>query len=560
MEHYTYPDPPYIEEQIGAKLNLDIFPDPPDDYRPLGYKSLIGASSGRRPSREDILRWFDFYFWGFKVELRPRTNAMIGKARRKLMYYTAPHHRPQDLDRFYECKGDAGPRLLDYTKVPWDALPFNSRERLQVYAPVSRFYPNLLADGIRPGKAFVRPEDAPQCWRDTWVEQASLSSSRMHSADPAIASFLPHALKVANDSGLEQWQSSLLRESIQRATMNFAYWNLERHSSAASRLPPRHLHATSADEILIWNVLGRGPVYSGNSSAIDCVITAGMLLDAGSTNADRHDPDWCHEYNELQRASIELSDANWDLCTPETGAKLKEDFRVLMKKVKSDVEDSDPNAVSSLWDAVANRLNQFTVSYHEVTTTCECDSEDIKEEHIVAHCITPPVLDPERYADGVIMQELFQRAFAPQQPLDCANCEETNKIRVRRAFKELPPRLAVKPMPGTSLLDHTENIRFKYKKADGTRDFATYRWLGGIYRDQDSYRVFWSGANRGENNIQGVRMYDSTNHGLIVSEGVPTLDKVPSRWWENKQVPLLFYERVTNPSMGVLREALNTVC
>ncbi|KAL4867909.1 hypothetical protein BDV12DRAFT_197769 [Aspergillus spectabilis] len=167
------------------------------------------------------------------------------------------------------------------------------------YTPVSRFYPTPPVDNIRPQKTFVRPVDAPLLWWHMCVEHASLPSSPTLTADPATTRLLAQVLEQAWNSGLIPLASEPVRETIERALVGLAFSDLEWHSSAASRqLPDVRLSEDASGQLSIspdgkaWNVKGRGPVYSGNSAVIDCVIIVGKLLEAGSTNADRKKVYW----------------------------------------------------------------------------------------------------------------------------------------------------------------------------------------------------------------------------------------------------------------------------
>ncbi|KAL2792970.1 hypothetical protein BJX66DRAFT_306925 [Aspergillus keveii] len=125
--------------------------------------------------------------------------------------------------------------------------------------------------------------------------------------------------------------------------------------------------------------------------------------------------------------------------------------------------------------------------------------------------------------------------------------------------------MAVTLDPRVSIIDHTKDISFGYRPTGEVEPntYITYRWLGGIYHNGGgAYRVFWNDTKRGELDKGRVCQYDPTLDGLIVSEESdvpPQGHRVPPEWWQNKSVPLLFYERVMNPSGDLLKTAMQTV-
>ncbi|KAL2821393.1 hypothetical protein BDW59DRAFT_109521 [Aspergillus cavernicola] len=615
-DDYTYPNPLYNIAELGRKLNLDALPDPPKGYRFLGYTSLCNwAPPKRRPRAVDLARWCDFYLWGFQIDLKNRVKDDLEGAIQKVMYYTADKHRPPAWDDFVGFKWDAGPRLIDYTKIPWERPVDQLKEQGLWYAPVSRFYPTLPNRFTQTSQGFQRPAVAPKEWDDAWVEQTFHSSEPMFDpANPAqpwetySSTFaLPGATvnppvqpaarlaaqQPAGGNALHPNEIYQVREAVERAIMKFAYSDLERHPTASLREPPRNHVATSADEILqatigssmaishvrlsedplgklyidrggiLAIVRGRGPEFSRDSAVMDCVITVGKLLDAGSTNADRKDPQWSNKFKGLQRLFIELCDVNWDLCTPNTGAQMKEQFRVLILQTKPNFGDNNLEEVSFLWDAVGQSLGQFAVTFDHMITPCQCAGGLNTVGKRTDYVMVPPVRDPAVDSQGVTMQELFRRSFMPLMQTKCCNCGQADAVRLQRCFHQLPLRLAVRVPPTISVLNHTTDVTFSYRQKGALeKDMsATYRWLGGIYYDGGSYRVFWNDTKRGEIDNKKVCMYESSNHGLITAGDVAANvdDRVPPRWWNNKRIPLLFYEHVLNPSRDILTVAARTV-
>ncbi|KAL4908437.1 hypothetical protein BDW74DRAFT_175120 [Aspergillus multicolor] len=485
------------------------------------------------------------------------------------MYYTAERHRPKTFQEFDACTRDAGPRLLDFTKIKVD------KNMGLWYLPVSRNFPDLPSWFTRTGEDFVRPAQAPFMWSDLWVEQALYPSDPKIYAHTTVKNYFAFAAKLVSESGLPGGERDWVREAVQRAMIKIAYSGLERHPTAASRDPPRHMLATTPDDLLqtvIWPisaisgarvsededgrlsldrngqfcaVKGRGPVYSEDSDVMNCVITVGKLLDAGSTNIDRKDPAWYTQTSQLQRAFIELCDVNWDMCTKDSGADLKEQFRNLIVNEMGDFEGDNPEIIRPLWDMVSRDLRQFMIKYTDHASKCDCVNNPVLEEP--KHIDFVPLLDAAKNSEGVKMQELFDRTFNA------------------RSFLKLPPRLVVRAPPGVLILGHTEDITVKYRRAGAVSqdESAVYRWLGGIYHDgEGNCRVFWDFTKPGEVCTDQVGMYESSNHGLIIEGSLGNEKdgcKVPKRWWGHGDIPLLFYERVMNPTPYVLTEAVHTV-
>ncbi|KAL4969190.1 uncharacterized protein BDV14DRAFT_166508 [Aspergillus stella-maris] len=148
---------------------------------------------------------------------------------------------------------------------------------------------------------------------------------------------------------------------------------------------------------------GRGPAYSKGTAVLGCIITVGKLLDIGSTKADRKDPDWHTQLSPLQQAYIELCEANWDLCSLETGAQMIRDFRTLIDRHGQGLfGDSHPGSVGSLWDTLSSTLGQFLIDYEESTTFCECMEIPDTAEGITTYYMTPPPFRSD--SAGVTMQ------------------------------------------------------------------------------------------------------------------------------------------------------------
>ncbi|KAL3456296.1 hypothetical protein BJX64DRAFT_270963 [Aspergillus heterothallicus] len=607
----TYPDPPYDQVKFGLPVDLDALPDPPTSFKPLGYTKIIRYTSHHRPTRADALQWRKFYFWGIKYNFGQNPSIQVlERALRKLLYYTTPSHCPANYDEFADFKRDAGPRTIDYTKIPFSARS-NATLRSQglLYMPVSRHFPNLPDEAAFLPLGFTRPADVPAHWSDAMVCQSQCivtehitaksddsnedDDDSDNSDDDDAAGAAPMGLIVPTGIGTHQGTKDEVKEAVERAIMKVTYLGLERHPSAAARDPPRDRTAVNEEDIqrsaisltLInshvrlkrddlgqlyvdrggdsWALKGRGPVYSGDSSVVDCIITAGKFLDAGSTNADRSDPGWAAKLSRLEHTFIELSDVNWDLCTPETGTQLKRELVQIIKQRAPQFEfgDTTKDAVPLLWSMVAEHLDQFASKYDQTEIPCQCSTAPTTHATRSLRYVRPEFQPAD--STGVPMKALFERSFQPSQKLPCQACND-GEHGIERSFYPLPLRLVMAPDPRASLLDHTETVTFTYRPS-GEADrntHATYRWLGGIYQDQQgALRVFWNDTKRGEVDKGRVCQYDSKLNGLIVSEELDPkpAHRVDPRWWHRKPVPLLFYERVMNPTDEILRGAIESI-
>ncbi|KAL2812471.1 hypothetical protein BJX63DRAFT_396330 [Aspergillus granulosus] len=619
----NYPQPAWDDLNFGPKLDLDALPDPPDEYNPIGYTKLLRFTSQRRPTKKDALRWRRFYFWGIKYEWGRCLIAAMEVAFRKLLWYTAPHHQPRDWDEWDAMLGDAGPRTIDYTKIPWNRSKATLQRQGLLYMPVSRHFAQLPDENGPLPAYFHRPANAPAHWSDAMVYQSeqivrlaftsvprsayrrrpmqqagttnpntATASAGNDSDSDAETAPIPTGPALSMEAGQHQGTVQEVKEAVERAILKVAYAGLERHPDAALREPPRAKIVTTETDILrsticstmanshvrlrvdevghlfidhggvSWALKGRGPVYTNDSSVIDCMITAGVLLDAGSTNADRCDAHWEARLNGLQRAFIELCDANWDLCSPETGAQMKGALVQMVQHFVPQFGDQTPDAVALLWKMVAQHLGQFALKFDQTSTPCRCSAAPETFETKQA-CYMAPQFQRED-ATGVVMQTLFERTFQARQISRCAGCGEEGDV-LERSFHPLPLRMAVTLDPRVSILDHTKdvNVIFRTPGEVEPNTHATYRWLGGIYKNgEGAYRVFWNDTRRGEMDHGRVCQYDPAFDGLIVSEELqdpPEEHRVPPQWWYNKPLPLLFYERVMNPSGDLLKAARNTI-
>ncbi|BCS01358.1 uncharacterized protein AKAW2_51699A [Aspergillus luchuensis] len=379
--------------------------------------------------------------------------------------------------------------------------------------------------------------------------------------------------------------AQLVTEAVQRAVMKFTYHELERHQTAAPLDMPRpwltanlntmnnvqySLHPVTAEVELLTadnprrprttrSYRGRGPVSKKYSeSAIGCAIVAGRLLDAGSTNIDRKQPGWQNRFTPLEQTFIEATDGQWDFLEREESIGLVECYaNVLPQLGMGPTWD-----MRSAWRKFTGNFDQFACSYNEETTAhCECGPSRDSRTTVDGTRLTtlaPPVLETDR--NGVSMEEVLSRVFDPQRQRTCIKCNHS--VNYERRFKNVPMRLVVELGPNVSIRSHTKDITLSYRDDGGEGHKATYRWIGGIYSSAPGFLcLLWTGAERGVR-CTNLYSYESDLHdgailGFPMSEN--HADQVPEHFWRNQQIPLLFYERVMNPSIGELQVAVSAV-
>ncbi|PWY80988.1 hypothetical protein BO83DRAFT_434398 [Aspergillus eucalypticola CBS 122712] len=363
--------------------------------------------------------------------------------------------------------------------------------------------------------------------------------------------------------------AQLVTEAVQRAVMKFAYHELERHQTAAPLDMPRQwltatlntmnnvqysLHPVTAEVELHFSdnpqrprytrsYRGRGPVSTNCSeSAIGCAIIAGRLLDAGSTNIDRKQPGWQNRFTATERAFIEATDAQWDFLDREVSLGLVECYAKLLPE-NAQLGTGPTQDMRTVWRTFTRSFDQFAYSYNEETTAhCECGSSRDSKTTVDGTRLTtlaPPVLETDR--NGVSMEEVLSRVFDPQRQRTCIECNHS--VNYERRFNNVPMRPVVELGPNVSIRSHTKDITLSY------------------HDDAGLLCLLWTGAERGVR-CTNLCSYESHLHdgailGLPMAETRP--DQVPEHFWRNQQIPLLFYERVMNPSIGELQVAVSAV-
>ncbi|PLN76088.1 hypothetical protein BDW42DRAFT_197389 [Aspergillus taichungensis] len=505
------------------------------------------------------------------------------------MYHMADMHRPKTTTELYDETRDVGPRLLSLE---------NDYEN---FLPISKLHPEPPLETDTVPEDFVRPPRASHTLSDTWVHRMMLPSTTA----PQPPSPGPDEVLRSARVTQEQLEGELVRdiedpthnqviEAVERAVMKFAYAGLKRHSSATPRTPlplveakreqdllksligsfpaasqvrlmpdptnPERLMLTQDGTAFIYR--GRGPVFRNNSCAVDCVIAVGRILDVGSTVVDRQLPQWHEKLSRVEKAFIEATDVNWDVCTVTQSIEMRDRFWEVAAAEQPAITVGNNGPLWSVWKAAAGNCPQFRYTVEE-ERTCQgslCPFKEMDMQHKSSVILSGRA--QKRKEKTVPMPELLPRHFSRETREACPKCHRTDSVVVSKRFNSLPARMVVTVDGSISTKRHTGDIEIPYADINGVERTAVYRWLGGIYCQTDHFRVYWTDSNGGEEDKGNVRLYDSLmNLGLIVGgiRRLNRLEKVPKAWWKGKAIPLLIYELVPNPSREVLITARRTI-
>lgn len=218
------------------------------------------------------------------------------------------------------------------------------------------------------------------------------------------------------------------------------------------------------------------------------------------------------------------------------------------------------NPVSSVWEAATTNIPQFRCSYSEARWHCACRELPANTVQHQSYFLTPSVYSEDWY--GVTMQEVVSRLFQPIHVSKCRECQLTGTVIREKRINNLPPRMVITLDEHPIVKNHTQDITFDYHDINGRPQKATYRWLGGVYAEDNHFRVFWTDVKRGEANSGEIQAYDGMQNAGLITGGIPPYhadERLPPRFWRGKSIPLLFYERVVNPDSLVLGCALDSV-
>ena len=578
-----------LSDSRDWKFPLKSLPDPPVDWLFLDHTASEAVDLVVY-SRGQFQQLVKRYSWGFETGALSRLSVpTFCQILYKLMYHMADMHRPKTTNELYDETRDFGPRLLSLERDYEDFLP------------ISKLHPEPPLETDTVSEDFVRPPGTSHTLSDTWVQRMMLPSSTAPQPPPPDPDEVLRSARITR----EQLEGELVRdvedpthnqviEAVERALVKFAYAGLERHSSATPRAPlplveakrerdllksligsfpaasqvrlmpdpnnPERLMLTQDGTAYIYR--GRGPVFRNNSCAIDCVIAVGKMLDVGSTVMDRQLPQWHEKLSRVEKAFIEATDVNWDVCTVTQSIEMRDRFWEVAAAEHPAISVGNNGPLWSVWKAAAGNFPQFRYTLEE-ERSCQgslCSFKETDMQHKFSVILSGRA--QRRKEKTVPMPELLLRNFSRDTREVCPRCHRINSVVVRKRFGSLPARMVVTVDGSVSTKRHTSDIEIPYADINGEEKTAVYRWLGGIYCQTDHFRVYWTDSNRGEEDKGNVRLYDSLmNLGLIVGgiRRLSRLEKVPKAWWKGKAIPLLIYELVPNPAREVLVTARRTV-
>ena len=364
---------------------------------------------------------------------------------------------------------------------------------------------------------------------------------------------------------------------------------------------PARSYSPSAEPDRDYSCRGRGPVRSENSCALDTVIVAAKLLDIGHLQDDtgpRKWQDFAAQCKAFQQACLSMFREPWHILTQTESIRRRDEFYhqvIVESQAKRVAERLKPHGKIQkcvrVWDLCTDMAPQFCFDQfsRNVCTSCQQQLSLVPEPDI--SIVGKPTGDEVReirfgelgtdWGKPPTMQQMLTRHFKPSEPsldhMDCTGVGSESVAVQRIVGRSGPPcRLVVKPnhdyrnIPGAT----DDKITFTYSILKGKvkrsgepwRDkglyerTATYRWLGGIYRHDGQYRVFWQDSDYIVSN-GNVKVYDGQlNHGAIIGDFPPCAPgfKVPEEW--SSGTHLLFYERINDADRGlVMAEAQSVV-
>ncbi|KAJ5476848.1 hypothetical protein N7475_002577 [Penicillium sp. IBT 31633x] len=462
-----------------------------------------------------------------------------------------------------------------YKRAPEEIIhPPSKRQRhISPGAPAYRPQPHPTPPYQEP--VFAADEITTFTWTPGLAPSATVAPTEKLELGPLVQNAAP------------QFDTRAITEAVERALMQFVYEDLERDPSVPpTDKPARHLTARSFNDVLkmklgsflctanvklspltfewdpngtVFPLRGRGPIWGSMSCAYDAVIVAGKLLDAGCTRIDRaHNR--AAEFKDIEKAFIEMTNASWETFDEQTSTHVRDEFIRFFVDGQSQMTMGKPIPPWAVWSVATKSFAQFRYHHVERVTPCRCH---IGLPFFNAHqgsCILPGFQPGDE--NGVDLRELVERCFYRQKHFKCRKCQDPMGIIGERKIGQLPLRLVMTFDVKTRLRNSTENLTFNYVDYEDKPQVAHYRWLGGVYNNDSHARLFWTDSARGEKDDGDIMMYDSqVNSGVIVG-GISAFqleEKVPTEWVNHNSIPLLFFERIMNPTSGLLATAHSAV-
>ena len=324
---------------------------------------------------------------------------------------------------------------------------------------------------------------------------------------------------------------------------------------------------------------GRGPVWGNNSCALDCVLVAARLLDVGLTTADIGNQPrelWLASLDHFQAAFIDAVHADWDIYTAETSVARRTLFmNQFLDRSNSKKPATAPKSVfgnflasTAVWEECTSMASQFTFRTHSISICASCGhSKTFKENESEQRSITLSDPTPTQDSDTT-MTELLQQWFGVPGEAEHRQHRLPNGCGGRGLFNrrvivgEMPHRLTV--LPSTQYRNirgaTDDTISFQYYGTDGREHPVVYRWLGGIYKQLNHFRVYW--RDNSYPDLSGnIKVYDGKLLLGTLVGGVPPHHpeyKVVD-WWA-QGADILFYERVDVNDAYIASTITQEVC
>jgi len=328
-----------------------------------------------------------------------------------------------------------------------------------------------------------------------------------------------------------------------------------------------------ADGNGIYPFRGRGPVWKNNSCAFDACIVAGMFLNAGSTTADKGTESrtsWMASLTVLQRTFLDMINLDWRSIRSDQSIERRDIFIDMYLRTLNATLSPTSKAPElkrgnfmpavTVWELSTMNFHQFTFLTRRFANMCmscgernEPPGRNVPESSVAIEIRGHELNESPPPTFGRLMRNYF--GWTPMK--DCTKCKAVGKrFRRRLIVGDLPPRLVVQPnldykhMPGYA----SDEVSFSYEDLEGTERQATYRWLGGIYMQNQHFRTYWNDSKVGDQR-KLLRLYDGQHTGGIIIGGIePRASDDPENKdqriidenWENGTI-LLFYERTDNP-------------
>ncbi|KAK2734543.1 hypothetical protein FQN57_001648 [Myotisia sp. PD_48] len=309
---------------------------------------------------------------------------------------------------------------------------------------------------------------------------------------------------------------------------------------------------------------GRGPMSINDiSDAIDCVIVIGRLLGLGSTKYDLKNELWANSLSKPQRGFLEaIAECDGNIHSDEMMIQAKSKFHVLLHDDTRTQGINFATNPTAIWTHCASVFDQFRIRLKDQRSSCVCEESEPKEFECFLSLIRPIFRDGDDL--GVKVEDLVTRFFQNVTFYPCSRCGRPNSVKVERKFACVPFQLAIQPHTASIVQNRTPDIlNVPYTNEAGEKSIVFYRLLGGIFRTllatTPHFRVCWTDRDGVGPQDSRKRFYDASQACGVIAGGMELAspnELAPSSWWPEGRPPLLFYERILNPSPSTLNSTI----